>query len=399
MKEESKMLNQVYEILGSSGVKSLQELIEEKCNILSISQRQFSSIVGIERKSMKRILDGEAKKVDIISLLKLSQFLGKEINELIGIYIYSLNSESLADIERTKKATFIIEHFDLSVLKKAGFFENTSDFEYIEQRVKDYFDLESIFEYSEKLDYALFSRTKRLTRDKMREFWVKSAYIHFEKINNENEYDRDALKSIITKIKPYSELGSRGFVTVIQALYNIGITVIAQSNLPNVQIRGATFIVNNKPCIVLTDLIKNYGTIWFCLIHELYHVLNDLDKLQDSKFHLSEVQIDLQLTEKDANDFAREMLFGTDQMNYIKPFILNQGIVSKYAKQNSVDPSIIYAFYAWDKTIEGDKSYYMKFNAAKLFPKANEALDQVKLSPWSNEDLESQLNKIKKIFN
>jgi HTH-type transcriptional regulator / antitoxin HigA len=262
-----------------------------------------------------------------------------------------------------------------------------------------FFNLNTIFEYKDKLDYALFSRTKRTTRDKMRDFWVKSAYANFEKIDNPNPYDREALKNIITKIKPYSELDTKGFVTVIHALYNIGITVIAQTNLPNVQVRGATFIVKNKPCIVLTDLIKNYGTVWFSLLHELYHVLYDLEKLRDTKFHLSEDQLDLQLVEETANSFAREMLFGKDQMTYIRPFIHNHSIVSSYAKQNSVHPSIIYSFFAWDKALTGDNSYFIKFNNPKFLPSANEVLEKIKITPWSSENIEEQIEKLRKIFN
>jgi len=396
---EDKILNEVYSILGKDGVKSLQSLVDEKCEQLDISQRQFSAIVGIERKSLKRILEGEAQKVDIVSLLKLSHFLKKSIDDVVRLYIYSLSSEVLSEIERTKKASFIIENFDLVNLKKAGVIADISDFDIIDKEIKQIFNIESIYDYSDKLDYALFSRTKRTTKDKMRDFWVKSAYINFENIENSNPYDRKGLISIISKIKPYSELGPKGFLTVIQALFNLGITVIAQSNLPNVQVRGATLIVNDKPCIVLTDLIKNYGTIWFCLMHELYHVLYDLDKLDDTKFHLSEDQLDLHLTEEKANQFAREMLFGQDQLEYIKPFINNQSVVSRYAKQNAVHTSIIYSFFAWDKLMEGDNSYLIKFKNSKLLPPSDTCLDQVKLSSWNKEEYEHKLNKIRKIFN
>lgn len=398
MNNQDKLLTEVYSILGKDGVPTLQELVNHKCDKLQVSQRQFSSIVGIERKSLTRILEGEAQKVDIVSLLKLSHFLNKPIDDVIRIYIGSLTPETLHDIERTRKASFIVENFDLAGLKKAGVFDDVSDFEMIEKRITSFFTLDTVFDYTDRLDYALFSRTKKATRDTMRDFWVKSAYTHFNKIDNPNLYDRKGLITIISKIKPYSELGTKGFITVIKALYNLGITVIAQSNLPNVQVRGATFLVKQKPCIVLTDLIKNYGTIWFCLLHELYHVLYDLDKLEDSRFHLSEDQLDLHLTEEKANNFAREMLFGKDQLDYIKPFIGNESLVNRFAKQNAVHPSIIYSFYAWDKYLEGDSSFFVKFNNSKLLPSAEPCLSQIKLSTWNVEELESQLQSVKQIF-
>ncbi|SFH39063.1 XRE family transcriptional regulator [Pontibacter chinhatensis] len=398
MESEDKILNEVYSILGKDGVTTLSELVNSKCEELQLSQRQFSAIVGIERKSLNRIFEGEAQKVDIVTLLKLSHFLKKPIDDVIRIYIYSLTPETLSDVERTKRASFIVENFDLTGMKKAGVLDDISDFELIEKRINTFFGLETIFEYKDRLDYALFSRTRKSTRDTMRDFWVKSAYTHFEKLDNPNPYDRKGLVSIISKIKPYSELDTKGFITVVKALYNLGITVIAQANLPNVQVRGATFVVKGKPCIVLTDLIKNYGTIWFCLLHELYHVLYDLDKLTDTCFHLSEDQLDLQLTEEKANSFAREMLFGKDQLEYIRPFISNHSLVSRYAKQNAVHPSIIYSFYAWDKLLEGDSSFFMKFNKSNLLPPADPCLNQVKLSTWNVEELEAQLKNVRSVF-
>jgi len=62
-------------------------------------------------------------------------------------------------------------------------------------------------------------------------------------------------------------------------LFNIGITIVFQPSLPKTQIRGATFLINDKPCIVITDFNKNYATIWFALIHELHHVLFDLETI------------------------------------------------------------------------------------------------------------------------
>ena len=59
--------------------------------------------------------------------------------------------------------------------------------------------------------------------------------------------------------------------------------------LPKTQIKGATFVINNKPCIVITDFNKNYGTIWFSLIHELHHVLFDLDSIYDYDKELNNV--------------------------------------------------------------------------------------------------------------
>jgi hypothetical protein len=43
---------------------------------------------------------------------------------------------------------YIDENFDLKELKKIGFLKNTTDYEYIEKRLLDFFDLKYIEQYS-----------------------------------------------------------------------------------------------------------------------------------------------------------------------------------------------------------------------------------------------------------
>ena len=85
----------------------------------------------------------------------------------------------------------------------------------------------------------------------------------------------------------------------------MGVTVIVQTQLLTTQVRGGTFIINGKPCIVLTDLFKKYPTIWYTLIHELHHVLYDLETISLTNFHITG-DPDLFLIEEKADDFARE---------------------------------------------------------------------------------------------
>ena len=92
-------------------------------------------------------------------------------------------------------------------------------------------------------------------------FWVDSAYRVFKDIANPNEYNREDLKNIIIKVKPYSQDVNDGLLIVCKALYHCGVTVIAQELLPTTQVRGGTFVINDKPCIVLTDYRKSYPTV------------------------------------------------------------------------------------------------------------------------------------------
>ena len=103
----------------------------------------------------------------------------------------------------------------------------------------------------------------RAFKDKMREFWITSAVEQFRGINNPNEYSKNKLMALIPKIRPYTEFEEKGFITVIQALFKAGVTVIVQPYLTKTSVRGGSFVIDDKPCIIITDLGKNYATLWF----------------------------------------------------------------------------------------------------------------------------------------
>jgi HTH-type transcriptional regulator / antitoxin HigA len=339
------LMTEIYDLLSHNSTKvDIATLIDKKMSELDLSERQLSSMLGIERPSLKRLKDGEAQKVDLLTALKLIQFLGLEVDEFIKMYVSTLPKESIGGLEKVRKANYLVENFDLKTLKKIGFIKSVTDYDEIERKIINQFGLKSIFEYSLEVAYPLFSRSKRPFSDKMLEYWVKSAYSKFSEINNPNKFNKAALESLVPKIRPYSRDVEFGLLTVAKALFNLGITIIVQPYLMKTHIKGMTMIVNGKPCIALSNYYNKYPTLWFTLMHEIAHVLYHLDKISTLNYHVSGSD-DLYLMEPEANLFAREILFSEEKVNYIKLFIDNHRIVKEYAEQNKVHYSIIYGIY------------------------------------------------------
>ncbi len=339
------LMTEIYSLLSQSNSPvDIAALIDKKMAELDLSERQLSAILGIERPSLKRLKAGETQKVDLLTALKLIQFLGLEVDEFIKLYVSTLPKDSIGSLERVRKANYLVEHFDLKTLKKIGFIDSVTEYEEIEKKIITQFNLSSIFEYSLEVAYPLFSRGKRPFADKMLEYWVKSAYSKFLEIKNPNKFDKAGLGSLIPKMRPYSRDVEYGMLTVIKALYNLGITVIVQPYLMKTHIYGMTMMVEGKPCIALSNYYNKYPTLWFTLMHEIAHVFYHLDKISTLGYHVSGND-DLYLIEPEANLFAREMLFSEEKINYIKSFIDNYMVVEKYAEQNKVHPSIIYGIY------------------------------------------------------
>ena len=400
MSKESNDLIEIYKLLESASRKTLIELINEKKEEFALSNLQLSKILSIDKSTfdrlVKKIEEGLVDSIEFYQVLKICQFFQISVDQISQLYVASLKPENIAELERARKANFIVRTFDIKALKEVKFIDTVTEIESIEERIVSFFGLDSIFEYDEVIGAVLFSKTKKKgTYDKMMEFWVRSAYYQFEKIANPNDYDKEKLLALIPKLRAYTRFEEKGFLTVVQALYNVGVTVIVQSYLSKTQVRGGTFVVKNKPCIVVTDFNKSYATLWFALVHELYHVIYDFEELKTWKYHLSG-EVDLNLFKEEYADyFACEMLFSKEKLNYIRHMISSPTIVHEYAEQNKVHPAIIYNFYCYDEVQKGNNQYpfYQKY-----FGKPDKSLQSIKTNPWDKRNINDEIRRHKLIL-
>lgn len=373
----------------------LTSLFEEKLVLYDLSKRKVLGLLNMDQRTLDDILAGTAKQPSLINILKITQFLEiEDLNTVLAAILRNQDKENVGSIERAKNASFLAKHFDIKRLTAIGFFEDTSDTDVLVRRVLHFFGKDSIAEFKEQVDEPLYSKTKRNHVDKMKNFWVRSAYSCFASINNPNPYDRETLKKLIANIRPYCQDVDDGLYTVCRALYNIGVTVIAQNHLTLTQVRGGTFLVNEKPCIVLTDLNKRYTTIWETLIHELYHVLYDLDGIATTGYHLTG-DPDLLLIEENAEEFSREYFCGFENYKFIKPQIHNHYLVERFANKIGIHPAFIYSAYRQFEHMRG-KNYYSAFT--QYFPDHAQAIGKLNPVTWKEESVDVIAVKLKNIF-
>ncbi len=385
------ILNKSFQYNGPS----LEDLFKEKLELSGLTKTQFEKLSGMERRSLDAILDKTSKQTDIIKLLKLAEFLEIDFNQLLIVHFNDRPVEEVRELQSSMDITFINKFFDLKTLVSLGFITKNDSLDALKERICKFFDIFSIYEYDRELNEALYSRTKKSFSDKMKDFWIKSSYKYFELIDNPNEYNRKNLIDLIPKIKPYTQNVETGLLTVFQALYNIGITVVFQPSLPKTQIRGATFFINNKPCIVITDFRKDYATIWFALIHELHHVLFDLETIEKTSYHLTG-EPDLFLIQEDkANDFASEYLLSSEKMRYIEKMIHNKFMVEKFAKECQIHPCIIYSQYQWRQSQIGN-DYWGAFK--EHFPNLKNITKKLNVSSWDIESIKETALRIKELL-
>ena len=379
---------------------NLSELFKEKTEEYGLTLNQARELLGMEYKTLMPILNGTAKQPNLFNVLKVAEFLEIDLKELVTSLLVNQSPANIAKLEEAKRASFVAKNFDVDRLYSEGFIESKKDSNHIIERVLSFFGFDSIPEYLEfrsRVTNAVFSKTKRNFVDRMRQFSVDAAYRLFEEIDNPNKYDRDALIELVPKIKPYSRDVKNGLYTVCRALFSHGVTVIFQKHLTTSQYRGATFFIKNKPCIVITDLRKNYSTLWFALLHELHHVLFDEEEVKSFGYHLTgEVQLSL-IDEDAADEFASDFFVDSAELKYISPYIHSKALVQKFAKKIKVHECIIYSKFQYHMKYNEGKDYYAAFSDA--FPDYRDAVSRLNPISWKEGySIASMAKSVKEIF-
>lgn len=365
--------------------KSLRALFELRIHELNISTNVALDILGMQIRTLNGILSGTQKTVDFTNLIKLASFLQLPKERVMVMYLEELEKNFPDSTYATpEKIDFIKKNFDVPALKKAGLVDSITDFEGIETKIVEYLGLSSIFDYVRPAGQVAFSAgviepANNLTRS----FWITSANKIFTELNNPYKYDRQALIEYFPEIRWHSTNVKTGLINIIRNLFKIGITVIYLPSLPSIHLRGATFSVNNKPCIVITNYKGFYPTLWFALIHELFHVIFDWEEIRTNKYHLSDEepdQLSVKAKEQDANNFAREYLFSKEKTDEARSFIYIPQLVNEFARENHVHPSFVYTFNAFDV---GKTNKVAWAKAVKENPSITELVAPFE-NPWSN---------------
>jgi HTH-type transcriptional regulator/antitoxin HigA len=389
MEDQSKQFN-VNSLLNSlfdpGSEETLLNLFDKRVRELNIAPTNVLGIVGISYRPLKGILNGTQKTTDYTNLVKLAEFLKEPKEKVIKLYIESLEKNFPDEIQLSPDSVkFIKENFDLVAFRKSKFISSITDFKEIESKLLSLYGLRTIFEYKNPhVDVAFSAGITTPKNEIVRKNWIAAAMEVFEEINNPYEYDRKALLDYFPQIRWHSTNVERGLIEVIRDLYKLGVTVIYQEMLPGLnKLNGATFPVNNKPAIVLSNFFGFYPTLWFALIHELFHVLFDWDEIMTNGYHLSDEDNDILTVvekEEEANEFARKYLFSKEKTLAVRPYLNDDTYIAKFSENHQVHKSFIYVFHAKDVK-DGNGVYWAKARANN--PDISTLVELLN-NPWGN---------------
>lgn len=301
----------------SSGIvsqdKSLREMLNELLTESDVAVTAVAEEIGINKDSFSEYLKGNYE-LKLNQAIKVMKLLDITESQLVSAYNKEVSEKDLINIEKSERLSYVLRNFDVPTLKKIGIIKPRAKIEDYEKQICDFFNFKSIYEYDDtSLMPTLFSKSKTFVAQekekKMNDFWLKCSIYSFSQINNPYEYNRDLLIELLKRISEFTSDRVHGYEKVVLVLFRLGVTVLTQPYISGTRAFGVTMILGGKPCIVITDMSKKYHKLWINLLHELYHVLNDFDILENLLYHISDSEIpELLLNEERADKFALDAL-------------------------------------------------------------------------------------------
>lgn len=378
--------------------KSLREMLNDFLTESDVAHSSVAEEIGINKDSFSEYLKGKYE-LKFNQAIKLMKLLGLTESQLVSAYNNEMAEKDLENIEKTERLSYVLRTFDIPTLKKIGIIKLRAKIEDYEKQICDFFGFNSIFEYEDTaLMPTLFSKSKTTIAQekekKMNEFWLKCSIYSFSQINNPNEYNRELLIEFLKRISEFTSDIVHGYEKAVLVLFQIGITVLTQPYISGTRAFGVTMILDGKPCIVITDMNKKYHKLWINLIHELYHVINDFDILQNLKYHISYSDTpELLLNESRADKFALDVLVNPSIQNELDRIVALPYKMKQLANKLNVDTSILYGVYLESLPKEKQSKEFPKY--ANMLKSSEVAIRRVEFDAIPKKSLNEAIKDMK----
>ena len=357
-----------YKLVKHNSSRNLRDILVEHMQENGISEHSLADVLNIDRRALNKFIK-EGADLKFSQAILIMRFLRMEEEDFISAYEGTMSDNESFDLDKADTLSYIFDKFDIPTLKSIGIIKKRTTIDSYEEQLKSFFGFNnSIMEYDSFIRHpALFSKSKRQIEEnkarKMRDFWLKCAVHSFEKINNPYDYDKDTLIEFMKHIQEYTEDVAHGYEKAVMILYRLGVTVLTQPYMEKTGAFGVTMIIDDKPCIVITDMQKKYHKLWLSLIHELYHVINDYDLLISASYHITSVdEPDLLFNEEKADLFALRVLVPEDVLVNLDRIVNFEIKMKQLAKQLSLDSSILYGAYLDNLPKERQSAGYKMFS-------------------------------------
>ena len=318
------------------------ETIREIMEDMGMTQRELAMRLGISVQSLCRIFKGE-QAISVETAKSLERVTGTPAH-----FWTNLESNYRLQIAKKKDAIIFerqkewIKNFPINILKKRGYIQESSFIETFEA-VLQFFGVSSVdaWEATWAQPDAAARRSRSNCFEDNRYYaatWVRMGEIAAQK-KRCGASNIKKFKASMSEIRQLTRENPSVFLPELDKICcSCGVSLALVPEFPRLKWYGATTWHDETALIILNIRGKREDSFWFSFFHEAGHViLHDRHclRINDGKHE--------DIREKEANDFAKEVLFGKEYDRILS--INNAEDIKKLAEELNISPGIVTGQY------------------------------------------------------
>jgi len=311
--------------------------------VLDLSPKHVNELI----KDKKPITLSIAKHIAVV-------FDDTSLEQIIKLHIKSQPKKPKEN--EVYKRAIIYDKMPVNELFKKGWLKRTSNVRNLEKQALGFWNTKNIRElknitppahrYKKSEAYKNFSFASAYA-------WQQYAMNCASQLKRWPTYDKKRLQNILDHIYSYT-LPDDGVAMLIKDFKKAGVKFIMLSHLKKTYLDGGAFMNKSHPVIVYTGRYNRIDNFFFCVAHEIIHILHHLPKADDV-FYLDDNSWDA-TKDKDEREADRLAARALLKKKIIKFFSKDFGYVTdsrimECSERFDIHPAIIAGSLAYDKKI------------------------------------------------
>lgn len=311
------------------------ETIREQLEDREMTQKEFAIRMGMSEKHISHLISGKSRLEPQVSLM-LENVLG--IPASFWMNLESIYQEQLA---RVKEENFLEEEikfarkFPYAEMASHGWVEPTRVIEVKLKNLRKFFEVNRLLALENLRVQGIAYRAigESSNSDYSLAAWSQQAKLTARNYSAEPINIKE-FKDNISTIREFSKEDPKIWLPKLtELLSKCGIVLVLLPHMKGSYLHGASFYDGNHIVLGVTVRGKDADKFLFSFFHESCHIIQG---------HISEIAPTHPEQEKEADDFARDILISPEDFDRLmkKSIITKQDIVS-FSKEIKIHPSIV----------------------------------------------------------
>lgn len=325
------------------------DTIQETIDALSMSQRELAERLGYQASKLNQLIKGEISLTRDMAG-KLEMVLGIDALFWLGLeQVYQEEQLRIEQQAQLRKNLTCLDSFPISTLKSLGVI--TVKRKGIDQlkELLQFFRIASFEEWEDIYKNGKTSVAFKLSLAQRNDAEAISSWLRYGEVQAERitlkPYNANQFKQMLGEARKLSIERPTDFTTLRDMCADCGVALALTPSFPKSATYGSTrwILGRQHPLIQISDRGKRADNCWFSFFHEAAHVLLH----GKTEVFLEDIKDDFGIDgqkEKEANDFARKLLFGDFPLEHyrkIGEFFWDYEDLESMAIEYSIAPCIL----------------------------------------------------------